>query len=243
MNTCLLDLGNTRFKWILRKNLGKGSVRRASYVQGNSVETVIDALSRGPAFDRLLVSSVRSNAFNAALQLRYPQKIQMIRITDTHLMPLAYKETSQFGIDRYLAALGAREHYPLPLIVVDAGTAVTFDVIDADGAHRGGCIFPGLQLLRKSLLSGTDGVEDINSIGAQLLAKSTAEGVAAGTVTGYGAGVEGVIQALQASMQGQANVILTGGDAELLQECLMIPAPVDPLLIFHGMNLIDSESL
>lgn len=243
MNTCLLDLGNTRFKWILRKNLGKGPVRRASYAEGNPVETVINALSQGPVFDRLLVSSVRSSAFNAALQLRYPQKIQMIRITDSELMPLAYEDTSQFGIDRYLAALGARECYSLPLIVVDAGTAVTFDVVNAKGAHLGGCIFPGLQLLRQSLLNGTEGVENIDSIGAQLLAKSTAEGVAAGTLTGYGAGVEGVIQALQASLNGAANVILTGGDAELLQECLTRPVPVDPLLIFHGMNLIDSESL
>ena len=66
-------------------------------------------------------------------------------------LTLSYADPSKFGGDRFLAMLGALEHFPnSPLLVIDAGSAVTFDVIDAKGMHQGGLIMPGLKALRES---------------------------------------------------------------------------------------------
>jgi len=66
-------------------------------------------------------------------------------------LTLSYDDPSKLGVDRFLAMLGALEHFPnSPLLVIDAGSAVTFDIIDAKGIHQGGLIMPGLKALRES---------------------------------------------------------------------------------------------
>mgnify|MGYP001180339517 FL=1 len=66
-------------------------------------------------------------------------------------LTLSYDDPSKLGVDRFLAMLGALERFPnSPLLVIDAGSAVTFDVIDAKGMHQGGLIMPGIKALRES---------------------------------------------------------------------------------------------
>jgi len=68
-------------------------------------------------------------------------------------LTLSYDDSSKFGIDRFLAILGALERFPeTPLLVIDAGSAVTFDVIDNQGMHQGGLIMPGIKALRESFI-------------------------------------------------------------------------------------------
>jgi len=68
-------------------------------------------------------------------------------------LTLSYDDPSKFGIDRFLAMLGALEFFPeSPLLVIDAGSAVTFDVIDSQGMHQGGLIMPGIKVLRESFI-------------------------------------------------------------------------------------------
>ena len=65
---------------------------------------------------------------------------------------LSYEDASKFGVDRFLAILGAQEHFPKnDLLIIDVGTAMTFDVINNSGLHQGGLIMPGLRVLRESL--------------------------------------------------------------------------------------------
>ncbi|MDC3391545.1 type III pantothenate kinase [Candidatus Thioglobus sp.] len=66
-------------------------------------------------------------------------------------LTLSYDDPSKFGVDRFLAMLGTLERFPnLPLLVIDAGSAVTFDIIDSKGIHQGGLIMPGIRALRES---------------------------------------------------------------------------------------------
>ena len=68
-------------------------------------------------------------------------------------LTLSYDDSSKFGVDRFLAILGALEFFPeSPLLVIDAGSAVTFDVIDSQGMHQGGLIMPGIKALRESFI-------------------------------------------------------------------------------------------
>ena len=77
---------------------------------------------------------------------------------------LSYDDPSKFGVDRFLAMLGTLERFPnLPLLVIDAGSAVTFDVIDAKGMHQGGLIMPGIRALRESFAKFSTNDESINT--------------------------------------------------------------------------------
>ena len=68
-------------------------------------------------------------------------------------LTISYEDPSKFGVDRFLAMLGALERFPnSPLLVIDAGSAVTFEVIDAKGMHQGGLIMPGIKALRESFI-------------------------------------------------------------------------------------------
>ena len=72
----------------------------------------------------------------------------------------AYPDVSQLGIDRWLALIAAWNKYHAPVCVAGCGTAVTLDVVDGDGYHLGGLIFPGLRLMQQSLITHTHGIGD-----------------------------------------------------------------------------------
>jgi len=80
--------------------------------------------------------------------------IYLVKSSKLHgKLTLSYDDPSKFGVDRFLAMLGALECFPeKPLLVIDAGSAVTFDVIDSQGMHQGGLIMPGIKALRESFI-------------------------------------------------------------------------------------------
>jgi len=94
-------------------------------------------------------------------------------------LTLSYDDSSKFGVDRFLAMLGALERFPEgPLLVIDAGSAVTFDVIDSQGLHQGGLIMPGIKALRESFIKFS--TNDL-SLKTSKLKNSTKEGWKSGT--------------------------------------------------------------
>jgi len=94
-------------------------------------------------------------------------------------LTLSYDDPSKFGVDRFLAMLGAIERFPgTPLLVIDAGSAVTFDVIDTKGVHQGGLIMPGIKALRESFAKFS--TNDL-SLKTSELKNSTKEGWQSGT--------------------------------------------------------------
>jgi type III pantothenate kinase len=138
-----------------------------------------------------------------------------------------YSDTGKLGIDRWLAMLAARQRSSEPCVVVDSGTAITIDVLDAQGSHGGGFILPGLRLMRESLEAGT-GIR--LTTGYSLLSlqpgHSTDAAVYNGTLSCLVAIIESVADSVlqaSASQTVAPRLFFTGGDAELLAESTSLP--------------------
>ncbi len=240
--TCLLDLGNTRYKWIAVDDLASAEPRKRSYTSDDAAARLCaDVLAQSDC-RRWVVASVRGEAFNQALAAAFAEQgVADVRFAAIPAQPpfaLAYQNQRQFGIDRYLNLLAARQQYPLPLIVIDAGTAVTIDVLDQAGDHIGGVIFPGLALLRRSLGQGTDLITASEAMPVKLLGDSTASCVSGGAWYGFHGAVRGIVEAMRQTMVGRATIVATGGDAGAVVAAFPTEAPViDSRLLFQGLSI------
>ena len=104
-----------------------------------------------PEADTVWVSAVAHTNILEAIKTEYINVNEVHSLKQSGKLTLAYKDSSKFGADRFLAMLGALEHFPNDhLLIIDVGSAVTFDVINNKGEHQGVLIMPGLKALRKS---------------------------------------------------------------------------------------------
>ena len=148
-----------------------------------------------------------------------------------HGVTNGYRDAETLGVDRWLALIGARTVTSQPLCVVDCGTAVTIDVMDAVGVHQGGLIAPGYGMMLTCLEQGTAiaGI-DLREHDGQLLGSSTAECIHSGAVNSVAA----LIDRVMGAHPGHA-LLLTGGDAQRIFPLLEHHAEVIPDLLFRGM--------
>ena len=243
---CLLDLGNTRYKWMMQSALPDGKIAKAIYAESMPADAVLRDLLGQQCFERLIVASVKSPAFNRAFSeaCRKANVVvpEFISIEDQALIPLAYQDISRFGIDRYLDLVGALQRYQPPFIVVDAGTVVTFDAVNTVGTHMGGCIYPGRKLLSASLIEGTDGIYMKQQGRSTVFADSTEAGVNGGVEQGFVAAVDGVLVAMQSEFNHWATVVLTGGDADWLSSRLGTSTVMDSTILFEGIKHAQNSS-
>ena len=140
----------------------------------------------------------------------------------------AYAEPETLGSDRWAALIEAHHLYKEPLCVVDCGTAVTVDAMDARGKVVGGVILPGLSLMRASLSSGTAGIPGEAAEAKGVLARSTAEGVAGGTYVGWLGAIERIVGEYRAVLGDSMKLLGTGGDLPRLMAATgedVIPLP------------------
>ncbi len=239
---CLLDLGNSRFKWRWLGQGGAGQSYRRPYSGTGSVADLVAALRASGAGRELYVASVREAAFETALREHWTavadRAPRFLRVPEAGPIRLAYREPQRFGVDRYLALLGARSQLRGPLVVVDAGTVITFDALDAGGQHLGGCLFPGWRLLRDSLQRGAAALARVGGAPAgNVLADSTAAGIQGGLQTGLAAALRAIVAEMGARMGGEApTVVVTGGDADRVAAALAGRCLVEPDLVFLGME-------
>lgn len=153
---------------------------------------------------------------------------------------LVYPKPKTIGPDRLANAIAARYHFGAPVVAVDFGTAVTFDVVDQGGNYLGGIIAPGLAAMtdylhEKTALLPQIKIRDIDhSIG-----RSTSEAMLIGAVHGYPGLVRELIQRLRHELKARRlPVVATGGYARLIASNLPEITSVDPLLTLEGVRLV-----
>mgnify|MGYP002784940597 CR=1 FL=1 len=145
---------------------------------------------------------------------------------------------SSLGADRALNAIAAHAKYSGDLIVVDFGTATTFDWVDAKGAYRGGIIAPGINLSLDALVSNTAKLPRIairNPGNTNVIGRNTEDQMLIGVFWGYVAMMEGLIARMRAQIGGPARVVATGGLAILFDEHTEIFDAVDTDLTLEGL--------
>jgi len=156
-----------------------------------------------------------------------------------------YPQPARIGPDRLANAIAAYRHFGAPAIVIDFGTAVTFDVVDARGRYVGGVISPGLSAMTDYLHEKTALLPRIRIRPVvRAIGRSTEEAMLVGTVLGYRGLIQAVVSALRRELGvRRVPVVATGGYAQLMAEGLPFISSVRPDLTLEGLRLAFLGSL
>ncbi len=151
-------------------------------------------------------------------------------------MKIKYKNPRQVGQDRLVTSFAASHVGGVPIVVIDFGTAVTFDFVNKKGEYEGGLIFPGLRLGLESLAQNTALLPKIDIHATKgLIGKDTRGSMNKGVVFGYAAMCDGVIKRIMAKYGSSIKVVATGGDAKLIAKYSSYINEVHSDLIFKGL--------
>jgi type III pantothenate kinase len=154
-------------------------------------------------------------------------------------MPMLIDNPTELGADRLVNAIAAYERYGGPCIVVDFGTATTFDVISAKGEYLGGAISPGLGISADALFSRAArlGRVDIKRP-PKVIGTNTITHLQSGLYYGYIGLVDGILERMIAELGAQARVIATGGLARQISEDSRFIAQIDDMLTLDGLRIL-----
>lgn len=168
-------------------------------------------------------------------------KISPVFIDHTLKMNISFEidNVEELGTDRAVNASAAYSRYKRDLIVVDFGTASTFDCITGEGKFLGGLIVPGLKTSYDALIKNTSRLPEVNiELPERVIGKNTKECIQSGVINGYFSLTDGLISKLASEMKTKPYVIATGGFAELMFENCRFIDEVDKNLTLRGICIV-----
>ena len=154
-------------------------------------------------------------------------------------IPILYDNPKEVGADRIVNAVAGYERYGGPLIIVDFGTATTFDAISQKGEYLGGVITPGIGISMEALferaakLPKVELIKPLNVIG-----RNTISSMQSGAIYGYAGLVDRIVEEMRKEMDGEVNAVATGGLAELIVPESLTIKEVNPFLTLDGLRII-----
>jgi len=243
----LVDIGNTRIKWAEVEDGRLSNVGNAVHrdARDRALESFAAALPT--RVTRAIVANVAGESIGRELTevLRTHSGVtpEFVAVRAEQFgVRCAYSDPSRLGVDRWIAVLAAHHLAPGAACVIDAGTAVTFDAVDAHGQHLGGLILPGTRLLASSLDRSTDAIGATEAPGARptgldLLGKNTDAAVGNGAMLALTGALERAIAAVEGSLAERPKVYLTGGDADALLGWLESDVDLRRDLVLEGLAL------
>jgi type III pantothenate kinase len=156
-------------------------------------------------------------------------------------MPIFYDNPKEVGADRIVNAVAAFNKYERELIVVDFGTATTFDYISPRGEYMGGCIVPGIMISIEALFERTAKLPRVElSKPKNIIAKDTISSMQAGIMYGYAGLVDGIVERMRKESGGDPMVIATGGLAKVVAPETTNIKVVEDMLTLDGLRIIFS---
>ena len=150
-----------------------------------------------------------------------------------------YDNPKEVGIDRLVNAVSAVKKYGSPLIIIDIGTATTFDVIDAEGAYRGGAIFPGIKVAMEALFQKASKLPRVDIVRPEkAIGTNTVMSMQSGAVRGYAGAIQGIVREMMEEIGGTCRVVATGGMGRMMAEYCDTITDVDANLTLTGLRMI-----
>jgi type III pantothenate kinase len=245
VSVLLVDIGNSRLKWAVWRD---GRLTRPKALEHLSLDgpELGRRLADGMRVERIIVASVagkrlerRFAAIARRVLGRAPRFIAVTR--QAAGVTTRYTETWRLGVDRFMAAIAGHElAHSRPVCVVSAGTAITVDLVDAQGVHRGGAILPGPALMVESLLRRTEGIRRRargGRIRRDLFARNTAGAIEQGARYAVAALVERAVAEARAALGANPLLVLTGGGARELGPLIRRRYLTVPDLVLRGIAL------
>jgi len=241
----LLDIGNTHTHIGLadsRRVLRQTDVLTGQWSLGAAQSAAARFLKKTPLAGAILCSVVPAVTPLAAKFLRAEFRADAIELTARTVkgVGIDYPKPNTIGPDRLANAVAVKHHYGAPAVVVDFGTAVTFDVVDGAGNYIGGIIAPGLNAMtdylhEKTALLPRIRIREVSAV----VGKSTRQAMLIGAVKGYRGLIRELVGELKRAMQcSRLPVVATGGYARLISSKLPEITAVEPLLTLEGLRLV-----
>ena len=245
MRLLLIDNSNTRTKFAVVDSVD--APLEAQHIATTDVcPSFIKTLGELD-FEAVVLSSVVPEKANLFREVLSPAPLHEISCRSDLPIDIAYPEPGQIGAARLANAVAAHARVGAPAIVVDFGTAVTFDVLGGtrtEGSYLGGVIAPGLPSMTDYLHQSTALLPEIDLQDASsAIGKSTTEAMRSGAVHGYRGMVRGVLRAIRNELDETPTVIATGGDASLIAAGLPEIMEVVQNLTLRGIYLIGMRNL
>jgi type III pantothenate kinase len=241
----LVDAGNTRIKWARLDGEQPGRAQAAAHAGWRVTDYARHLFGRRP--EDLLVSCVAGAAVQRALR----QTARRAGVTVTFVrvpragggVRVGYRDPWRLGVDRFTGLVGAVSLLGATAVcVAGVGTALTLDLVDARGRHRGGVIVPAPDLMVQTLFRHTHGIRRRAQGGArgtrQLFARSTREAVVQGGRYAAAALIERAVQEAARLLPRPPLVVLTGGGAHAIRPLLQTPAIGVPDLVLRGLAVL-----
>jgi len=247
VTTLLVDIGNSRIKWARfdGTHVSRGQAaahaqwRRADYARrlfspARGLAQVVVASVAGALVDRTLAAAARE----AGLAARF---VSVPRLGGG--IAVGYAEPWRLGVDRYVALVGAHALFrAVPACVVGVGTAMTIDLVDAAGRHRGGVIIPAPNLMVETLLTRTSGIRrraQGGVVGGRgIFGRSTRDAIELGARYAAAALVDRAVEEAAGMLGREPLVLLTGGEAPAVRPLLRSSWVGVPDLVLRGLAVL-----
>lgn len=231
----VFDLGNSRLKWAQLDAAGRpGPIHVVAHADNAFADDLARVLPRGEVAWLACVAAPTQQAQLLAVLTQHFERIGIARTQAVFDgVRIAYENPERLGVDRFLALLGANARPPGPWLLVGVGTAMTIDLLAADGGHQGGLIAPSPVLMRQALLARAP---RLGSSGGRMLdfAQDTDDALASGCEGAAVALVERSLANASTLLGAIPRLLLHGGGADALS--VHLPAAVRaPALVLEGL--------
>ena len=163
-----------------------------------------------------------------------------VDVRSVNIMPILYNNPDEVGADRIANSVAAFEKYKISLIVVDFGTATTFDSVSANGEYLGGAICPGIMISAEALFLKASRLPrvEIFSHPEKVIGKDTASSIKSGIIYGYAGLVDGIVRRMKIEMDTAPKVIATGGLSDIMADGFDSIEELEPTLTLEGLRII-----
>lgn len=239
-----IDAGNTNIVFAIYDGEEQIEQCRLDTITGSIPEVVNDIAQKYPDIKDVIISSVVPKA-NEAFEksCSYLLKVEPVFVTHENIgIEIDLDRPEEVGADRIVNAVAVVEHYQSPAIIVDFGTATTFDVVDDQGRYGGGVIAPGINLSLQALEQAAAKLPDIKiEKPAKVIGKNTIDAMQSGIYWGYIGLIEGTIKRIADEMGATPIIIATGGLAPLFDKGTEMIKHVDQDLTMKGLVKLNKQ--
>jgi len=253
MNALIGDIGNTNTK-ICLINIKNFKIKKTIYFNSSNIlsknflrKNLKKIIDKKSIFKVALFSSVVPK-YQLMLKkvLKKVYKVNLREIKEKNInkiVKINIRNSNQVGSDRIANAAGAYKKYKTSCIILDFGTATTFDVVTNNGIYNGGIIAPGVNLSMKSLSSSADQIP-IFSIKKQkkIIGRNTIEALRSGFYWGYSGLIKNIIFKIEKETNKKYKIIFTGGYAELFKTSIAGKFIIDKNITINGVIEIFKEN-
>jgi type III pantothenate kinase len=246
----VIDVGNTRLKWAWLTSTGLSDQQAVVHRDAKAGLWTAALFESGQKPTRVLVSNVAgpemANTLIKLAKKTFHVNVEFVTAAqEFNGLTNGYLDPSLLGADRWLALIGAWTLARSALCVVDVGTAVKVDSVDAGGQHLGGLIAPGIHMMREALMSKTSDIAEAAEHStpslAGVLANNTIGAVSRGAVFALAGLADRAAEIIEQSTGIKPKLFITGGDAGMITGTMRSHGQIVPDLVLQGLAVIASQ--